>query len=129
MKTLFEAIWNRFKATPLVSELTELYNTEAPAEAVFSYGVFSLPSDVADGGGFGEDWENCLVQFNLFSDEVLATKVCAAFEALKEAFDHYDLSVDDYETISLVRESANLTRLEKVWQYNVTYSILIQKET
>lgn len=128
MKTLFEAIHTRYNATSLVDKLTELYNTEAPADAVFPYGVFSLPSDVANGGGFGEDWEDCLIQFNLFSDTTLATEVCDAFEALKAAFDHHDLSVEGYEIISLVREPANLTRVEKIWQYNIAYSILIQKE-
>lgn len=127
MKTLFEAIYARWLSEGKLG-LTQLYNTEASANAIFPYGVFSLPNDVPGVGEFDEDWEDCLVQFNLFIKETLSTEICAAFEALKAAFDHYDLSVSGYETISLVREPANLTRPEKIWQYNVAYSILIQKE-
>ena len=126
MKVLFEAIWDRFKETLLASKLTELYNVEAAVEAVFPYGVFTT-NIVPDDPGFSEEGESCLIMFVLFSKETLATEVCEAFEALKAAFDKYDLAVVGYEPISLTREPANLIRMEKVWQYNVTYSLLIQK--
>ena len=126
MNVLFEAIWNRFKATPLVDKLTELYNTEASVDAVFPYGVFTT-NIIPEDPGFGEEGENCLIMFVLFSKETLATEICEAFEALKLAFDKYDLAVVGYEPISLTREPANIIRVEKVWQYNVTYSLLIQK--
>ena len=128
MQVLFEAVWNRFKAMPVASELTELYNTEASAGAVFPYGVFST-NIVPGEGEFEVDWEDCLIMFVLFSKETLATEICEAFEALKTAFDKHDLTVVGYEPISLERGSANMIRVEKVWQYNVTYSLLIQKET
>lgn len=133
MKVLFEAIYNHFSTDPLAALLTELYNTEAPADAVFPYGVFSLLSNIPGDGEFSADWEDCLVQFNLFSDKTLATEVCEAFELLKgdtvvgTGFDFLDLPITDYESISLVREPANLVRVEKVWQYNVTYRMLLKK--
>ena len=128
MQVLFEAIYARYEATALASKLTELYNTEAPADAVFPYGVFSLVSDVSGEGEFEVDTENCLVQFNLFSEKTLATEVCDVFKALKTAFDHYDLTIVGYEIISLEREVANLIRVEKIWQFNVTYRLLFEKE-
>lgn len=126
MQVLFEAIWDRYKATPLNGKLTELYNVEASPEAVFPYGVFS--TNIVPGvGEFDEDWEDCLIMFVLFSKEALATEICDAFEALKAAFDKYDLNVEGYEIISLIREPANMIRVEKIWQYSITYSLLIQK--
>lgn len=126
MQTVFEAIYTRFVNQGKFG-LTELYNTEAPPEAIFPYGVFSLPDNVPGEGEFEVDTEDCLIQFNLFSKETLATEVCEAFEALKAAFDQHDLQVNGYEPISLTREPANVIRIEKVWQYNVTYRLLIQK--
>lgn len=128
MQVLFEAIYDYYLTTTLADILTGLYNTEAPQDAVFPYGVFSLVSDVPE-GTFTEDFENCLIQFNLFSNAALATEVCNAFESLKTAFDSYDLIVAGYRTVSLTREVANMIKVEKIWQYNVTYRLLIQKET
>lgn len=125
MQVLFEAIRARWLNQGKFG-LTEFYNTEASTDAVFPYGVFStniVPGD----GEFDEDWEDCLIMFVLFSKEVLATEVCDAFEALKAAFDKHDLAVTGYEPISLTREPANLIRVEKIWQYSITYSLLIQK--
>ena len=124
---LFMALYTRYNVTPLADKITELYNTEADDEAVFPYGVFSLPSNVPDGGGFSEDWEDYLIQFVLHSKEPLATEVCNAFGALKAAYDKHDLAVAGYELIILMRESAVLIRVEKVWQYAITYRLLIEK--
>lgn len=124
MRELFEAIRARWLNQGKFG-LTELYNTEAPADAVFPYGVFSLP-DVTPDWTFTEDSESCLIHFNLFSKKTLATEVCEAFEALKTAFDKHDLVVEGYGTISLVRRPAHLIRVEKVWQYSVMYELEIQ---
>lgn len=126
MKVLFEAIYDHFTSEGKLG-LTELYNTEAPADATFPYGVISF-SDIMPGRGeFGIDWEDCLIHFNLFSETTLATEVCVVFEALKLAFDHYDLTPTGYTPITMERESANVFRVEKIWQYGVTYRLLIQK--
>jgi len=125
MKTLFEAIYNRWLSEGKLG-LTQLYNTEADDDAVFPYGVFST-SITEDDPGFCEEGENCLIMFVLFSKRTLATEVCEAFEALKAAFDKHDLAVAGYEPISLMRSIANMIKIEKVWQYSVTYNLLIQK--
>jgi hypothetical protein len=126
MKTLFQAIYAQYLSKPLASALTDLYNTEAPPEAIFPYGVFQLISDVAE-GTYTEDMENCLVQFNLYSDKSSCSDVCDHFELLKAAFDEVDLTITGYTPISMVREPSSLLKVEDVWQYNVTYRIVIQK--
>lgn len=124
---LFDAIYNRCQATAFIDKITALYNTEAPAEAVAPYATFSLPSNIPD-GEFGVDWEDYLIQFVLYSQEPLATEVCAAYTALKAAYDHHDLVVADYEPIIMERESAVLIRVEQMaWEYAVTYRLLIEK--
>lgn len=127
MTDLFTAIYTRYLAMPLASPLTALHNTQAPEDAVFPYGVFSLISDVPD-WTFSEKLENCLIQFNLFSNTVDATEICVLFELLKTAFDFHDLTIANYETVSMVRENSILTRVENVWQYNVLYRVLLGKE-
>lgn len=127
MTDLFAAIITRYEAVGLSNSLTGLWNTQAPQEAVFPYGVFSLISDVPE-WTFTEDFENCLLQFNLFSDKSDPVEICALFELLKTAFDFLDLTISNYETVSLVRENSILTRIEDVWQYNVTYRVVLQKD-
>ncbi len=49
MRNLFEGIYSKFEAdTNLAAAVTALYNTEAPANAVFPYIVFSLISNTID---------------------------------------------------------------------------------
>lgn len=127
MTDLFAAIMVRYAAVPLSSSLTGLWNTQAPQDAVSPYGVFTLISDVPE-WTFSENFENCLLQFNLFSDENDPVEICALFELLKTAFDFLDLTIANHETVSMIRENVILTRIENVWQYNVTYRIILQKD-
>lgn len=128
MKVLFDAIYDKFVAD-LKYGLTALYNTEADDEAVYPYGIFSLVNNRTDmDGGFDADDEDCLIQFNLFDDDSKSTVINAAYKALKEAFHKFDLIIADHNMISLIKESANLLRVEKIWRYNVTFRILIQKK-
>jgi len=129
MKTLFQAIYATYEASDLAASLTGLYNTQAPADAVFPYSVYTLVSNVQD-FTFTENFEDCLVQFSLFSDVMSdSTQVCDLFELLKTAFDFLlDLGVAGYATISIVREIANLIKEKNVWHYAVTYRILLQED-
>ena len=125
MTDLFAAIMIRYAAVSLSSSLTGLWNTQAPQDVVFPYGVFQLISDVPD-WTFTEDFEDILFQFNLFSDSSDPVEICALYELLKTAFDFLELSIANYETVSMIRENAILTR-DGYWQYNVTYRIVLQK--
>jgi hypothetical protein len=127
MTDLFNAIYTRYQAIGLAGSLTAFYNTKAPETAVYPYGVFNILSVVPD-WTFGEEFENCLLQFNLFSKTADATEVCSLFELLKTGFDFHDLAISNYQTVSMTRENAILTQVEDVWQYSVTYRILLQKD-
>ena len=129
MNTLFTSIYTAYLASGLPDAgMTGLYNTEAPPGAEFPYGVFTLVSDVPD-WTFTEDFENCLIQFNLYSDHrTKPAEVCALFELLKAAFDFVDLTVTGYTSVSLTREMATLLRVDMVWQYTVTYRIYLEKD-
>lgn len=122
---LFDAIYNRYLATPFADKITALYNTEADEGAVYPYGTFSLASDVPE-WTFTENFENCIIQFKLFSDSDTSKEVTDAFVALKAAFDFFDLEVAGYTTVSLTRLVSNLIRIEGVWQYNVSCFISIK---
>ncbi len=125
MKALFDAIYDKFIADGKYG-LTALYNTEADSEAVFPYGVFSLVGATGELADFTTDQENTLIQFNLFDDDPKSTAVNAAAKAIKTAFHKFDLIIAGSETISLLKEVANLIRVEGVWQYNISFRILIQ---
>ena len=129
MKTLFQAIYARYLATALGSSaLTGLYHVQAPPRAVFPYGTFDLIANTPD-WTFTEEFENCLLQFSLFSNVMSdSTQICDLFELLKTAFDKFDLVISGYTTISCVREPANLTKVEDVWQYTVTYRMYLEKD-
>lgn len=128
MTDLFNALYTAYEASGLASPLSAFHNTLAPEDAVFPYGVFSLISNVPD-WTFTENLENCLIQINLFSNTVKATEVCALFTLLKTTFDFLDLTIANYETISMIRENAILTKVEDVWQYNILYRVLLGKSS
>lgn len=124
---LFEAIFNRYLASTLKDSLTALYNTEAPANAVYPYGVFALPSDAPDSFASNKMFvENCLLQFNLYDNEPLVTRLLQAYTALKAAFDFAPLAVTDYTTLSCVREGTVRSKVEKIWQFNVIYRVKLK---
>ncbi len=126
MKVLFDAIYDKFIADGKYG-LTDIYNVEADDEAVYPYGTYSLVANRTDmTGNFGDDDEDCLIQFNLFDDSPKCTVINAAYKLLKAAFDKFDLVVAEHETVSMVKEVANLIHVEGVWQYNISFRILIQ---
>lgn len=129
MNALFTAIYNKYSSDPLANSLTGLFSTEAPAGIVFPYGVFSLISDVPDWTlDTDEKFEDCLVQFSLFSDhQTSPAEIGNLFELLKTMLDFGNLTISGYTVISLVRESAILVRVDNVWQYTITYRILLKK--
>ena len=129
MNVLFDAIYAKFTADGKYG-LAELHNTEAVFSEtnplVYPYGVFSLVNAASELADFTTDWEDCLIHFNLFDDNPNSSDINTAYEAIKTAFHKFDLYVVGYETVSLVKEVANLIRVESVWQYNVSFRLTIQ---
>ncbi|MCK5601958.1 hypothetical protein KAR91_08820 [Candidatus Pacearchaeota archaeon] len=134
MKNLFESIYAHYLTDPLSSSLTDLYNTEADDDSVYPYAVFSMISNVAD-FTFEEDFEDVLIQFNLYSDTSSVEEISDLFELLKgdtslgEGFDFKDLNITDYGAVSLVRQNATLIKEEKIWGYSIVYEFKLEKTT
>ena len=127
MKDLFDSIYSHYSTSALKSYLKGgFWNTQAPENSVYPYGTFTLITNTED-WTFTEEFEECLIQFNLFSNTVNALEVCNLFELLKTAFDFVDLVINNHISVSVTRENSNLTRIEGVWQHNTTYRILLGK--
>jgi len=122
------AIWNKYNAdVALKAVLTGgFHNTEAEQNAVMPFGVFQIISDVPR-ATFSEDQESVLVQVKLFSRKHSSSELNGMFSALKTTFDYTTLTLTDYVSVSCRRVSAIKTKIEDVWQYTVSYLILIEK--
>lgn len=134
MNELFIAIQSHFLTDPLFTNrpgLTALYDTEAPADAVFPYGTVSIIGGSPD-FTFTEDFENPNIQFNMFSNKSSGKEIGELFNLLKgdkdlgQGFDFKDLTISGYGAVSLVRGESVRTREEKMWKYEVNYSSMFQ---
>lgn len=123
MKALFDAVFSHFEDAGLP---LPLFNTEAPAETEFPYAVLQLvvgsPEDFASGKHFTESWP---VQFNLFDDASDMSSLLETYAALTTAFDFAALTLEGYTFLSCMRPPGSTlqTRVDGVWQINVTYDI------
>ncbi len=129
MKKLFEAIYSKFEADAnLLAAVTDLYNTEAKPNAVFPYIVFTLIVNTIDIDS-SQNWEDYVLQFNIFDDSASPETICDIYELLKgdtgagTGFDYFDLSIEDYTTVIMQRDNSRLLRVDKIWQYNVMYNV------
>jgi hypothetical protein len=130
MKEIFTALYSRFTAsTALHAAVSDLYNTEAKEEAVFPYIVMSIVDNSPDTDS-SQNWENYLVQFNIFSNSPSSQEIDNIFTLLKgvtdlgTGFDFYNLAISDYDTVVLKRKGSNLTKEEGIWKLNVLYSLM-----
>lgn len=122
-KEIFNAVYERWSAQGKLG-LTELYNTEAAAEAVLPYGVMSIPSDVPDWTlALDETFENCQLQFNLYSGTPTCEEIETCWAALVAAFDFHDLVVTGSVTVSLTRGVTIRRRVESIWSYTTMYNL------
>lgn len=131
MKTLFTAIYERFtNESDLYASVNGMYMTQAPDNVEYPYIVFSLVSDLQDFDS-SSILEDVLLQFAIYSDDRSPSEACDIFEYLKgntaldTGYDFYALSVDDYNTLILKRETATLLKVEGIWQYVVTYRCIL----
>lgn len=106
-----------------------LHNLEAPQSVSFPFGTFQLISAVPDHFASNKNFiENCLIQFNLFSKRRTMAELLDIYDKLVDCFDYLTLTIDNYTTRSCVRESTIQTRVEKVWQMNVSYRLLLEPD-
>lgn len=130
MKALFAAIYSKFVGSelePLI--LGGMHNTISPEGEIFPIVVFQVVSAIPD-WTFSEDFENILLQFNIFDKAQSPLGICNDYEALVALYDDCVLLVSGWENISMQREDHNLARDEEngVWQYSIQYRILLEKE-
>lgn len=130
MKELFNGIYAQFTAE--VEGATDLYNTDAPATAVFPYVVMRLVTG-SSGGTFTEDTEEDLIQFNIYDDDPSSETVCDIWQSISDAFNEQDITIVNFEVISLSREGEpyllNKWEIEgvKVWDCMSTYNFIVQR--
>lgn len=128
MKQLFTAIYNKYKGKDELTRLLTggLHNLEnLDPNPVFPFGVFQLISATADHFASNKNYlENCLVQFNIFSKELKS--LCDVLNEMKSVFDFCTLVIDDYTSLSFVREMVLSLKVEDVWQYTITYRVMLE---
>lgn len=132
MQVLFESIWSKFDkdTTGLRAAINGMYFTEAPQGQTYPYGVYHLISDVPSWifGTAENTMENCLIQFNLYSENSSSTEVNTAFSALTTLYDWCDLNTSGYSNIYMKREMSLLTRESDIFNYMIQYRLEIQIE-
>ncbi len=122
---LMESVYAFYLTQAAMTSLFKLWDTEAPPKESYPYATYSLPSQTAD-YSMDQEFENCLVQFNLYSEQSSPSQLESMFEALKN-FDFCAISVPDYTTLIMERMPAIRTRVEEIWQYAVTYRVRLEK--
>lgn len=131
METLKNAIYTKYLGNAdLVAALTNgLHFNTAPPNTDMPYATYFIVSDIP-GRTFTEKMENCIIQFNLFSDtsddaevEDIYRKLIACFDDCASAmpvFGYYSIYVDRTFSRLLFDERNNS------WQHVTTYQVELQ---
>jgi hypothetical protein len=137
MKTLSEALWNKFSAVDINSVHTDLYiatkgqlyKERAKQNAILPYVVYHIISDVPE-WNFCSDFEKVRIQFDLYSEANSSTEVEDLYAKLKSLFDWQTLTIVGWDHVYMKRELARLSRdpTEDVWTYNADYEIFLEKQ-
>lgn len=134
MQVLFEGIYDEFTGSTGSGSLHDelggrLHFTEAPQGQVYPYGVYHLISNVPS-WTFDADFEEYLIQFNIFSKKNSATDINTVYLALTTLYDWCILDVTGYTNVYMKREFDNLTREAEsgIWNYMIQYRVFTQKD-
>ena len=134
MNLLFQSIYNRFSATTTTGFYNDLsgrmYLNNAPQEATFPYCVYFSVSDI-DELDFGEEREDFLLQFDIFSQNNSALEAGDLLESLKTMFDNCSLTVTGWRHLQFQRGNIypnnDLTQVPPIQGYSVEYDVLLEK--
>jgi len=133
MNEVFTAIFSKFKTptSDLYSRIGgRLFLGEAPQGAEYPHVVYFLISGTTDWDfGATMNFDEMVIQFNLFSNKNSASEVNNMYDNLKTLYDWCTLSPGvGYTSIYMRREFSNLLRdtEEGVWMYSVQYRVLFQ---
>jgi hypothetical protein len=131
MKVLFESLYTLFApagAKPALHTALagQMYLTEAPQNTSYPYAVYNMIANDYD-WMFTEDLEEFLIQFSIFDDKASATNVTGYFDDLKTLYDWAVPVVTGYQSVWMIREFAELLRIDDIWHYIVQYRVLLKK--
>ncbi|MCK5604311.1 hypothetical protein KAR91_20650 [Candidatus Pacearchaeota archaeon] len=128
MTELEQGVWDKYNNdAALKAQLTGgFHNTEAKQGSDRPYGVFQIISNTQR-LTFSEDQESFLLQIKLFSNKSSSSELNRMFDAIKNTYDFTTLTMTDYTSVSCSRVNAIKSKLKDVWQYTITYIILIEK--
>jgi hypothetical protein len=131
MKVLFQGIHTLFStANSLNTAISgRLYQGFAPQDTPYPYGIYYLDSQVPD-FNFDSTYEDILLLFNFFSDDVSASEVTDLFTYCDALFENTsNISVTGYTRVKFQREFSHLSRDidEGVWMYSIQYRVMLRK--
>ncbi len=135
MNGLFKAVWERFSATTgsgFYNDISgRLYHNIAPQQATFPYCVYFSISDLDD-LDFSDEYEDFIIQFNIFSQNNSALEAGELLESLKDMFDNCDMTVTGWNHLQFQRSAIypnnEFNRVPPVQGYSVEYDVLLQKQ-
>ena len=134
MNALFAGIWDRFGTTTgsgFYNDLSgRMYHYKAPQGATFPYCVY-FPVSGLDDIDFGEEREEILVQFNIYSQNNSALEAGSLLESLKTMFDDCSLTVTGWNHIefsrNLIYPNSDYDQVPPIHGYSVEYDVMIEK--
>ena len=138
MKKLTTAIFSKLSGSALADHIANrLFQGEAPAGVDYPYIVYLTVSTSPD-NKFGEDWEETVIQFSLFSSDSESTEIEDMFIDLKTLYDECDMTIgsggDTDTLICMRRDNASLMiedhttpdGTRRVWHYAVDYTVIVK---
>jgi len=106
-----------------------LHNLLAPENVSYPYAVFQVVDITPDNFASAKNFvENCLIQFNLFSDASSMVSLLNIYDKFVESFDFCDaLVVASHTVLSCVREGTiQAEQIKGIWQLNITYRVKLR---
>jgi hypothetical protein len=106
------------------------YNEHGPEQEVFPYCIFRFVSEVPTQMLDSIVIEECIVQFNLYSQNQSSSEAYDLYDKMISLLDESTLSIAGYTHIRLSRELAALTfdSDDTVWDYMVRYRLKAYKK-
>jgi hypothetical protein len=142
LKQLSKAIIDKYKASTssgsLYASLTGgLWNSEAPDDTPYPYGVFytidRTPKHVQEGEFTHYKYEECVIQFSIYEDGNAVENIEDVYDKLTALYDETKLTLSSYVTVNFTREFDRLDKLgtesDKYWQYVIQYRGLFERST
>ena len=128
MNSVRTAIYDKYTASALTYGF---YYGKAPQESSFPYIVFFDVSNMND-VDFGEEREDLLVQFNIFSQNNSPTESETILTNVRSLFDDCSLTVTDWRHLYMQRGNTysnnDYAQVPPIHGFSVEYDILIEKD-